>query len=53
MAVADDSRRVHGWRRPGSSPARAGNCSPVHSNRLPALAGPNALSARATRHKPG
>ena len=60
MEVADDIFWVRDWRRHGPQPARvspgaaAGAAfSPVHSKSLTALYFPNALSARAARHKPG
>lgn len=51
MEVADDIFWVRDWRRHGS---RSGSgFSPVHSKSLTALYFPNALSARAARHRPG
>ncbi len=54
MEVADDIFWVRDWRRhaPGGQKPAAG-FSPVHSKSLTALYFPNALSARAARHKPG
>ena len=58
MEVADDIFWVPGWRR-HAAPANAPGArqppgfSPVHSKSLTALYFPNALSARAARHKPG
>ena len=54
MEVADDIFWVRDWRRHGPAAGRsAGSFSPVHSKSLTALYFPNALSARAARHKPG
>ena len=59
MEVADDIFWVRDWRRHGppaagtAAPARGNGFSPVHSKSLTALYFPNALSARAARHKPG
>jgi uncharacterized protein with von Willebrand factor type A (vWA) domain len=53
MEVCDDIFWVRDWRRHGDGPARAGAFSPVHSKSLTALYFPNAISARAARHKPG
>ncbi len=53
MEVCDDIFWVRDWRRHGDGPAKAGAFSPVHSKSLTALYFPNALSARAARHKPG
>jgi uncharacterized protein with von Willebrand factor type A (vWA) domain len=54
MEVADDIFWVRDWRRHGQAAGRgAGSFSPVHSKSLTALYFPNALSARAARHKPG
>jgi len=53
MEVADDIFWVRDWRRHGPDGAKAGAFSPVHSKSLTALYFPNALSARAARHKPG
>jgi uncharacterized protein with von Willebrand factor type A (vWA) domain len=54
MEVCDDIFWVRDWRRhgPGAQKPAAG-FSPVHSKSLTALYFPNALSARAARHKPG
>jgi hypothetical protein len=55
MEVADDIFWVRDWRRHGTSrPARAARrplLLPVHSKSLTALYFPNALSARAARHR--
>jgi uncharacterized protein with von Willebrand factor type A (vWA) domain len=54
MEVADDIFWVRDWRRHGPVAGRStGSFSPVHSKSLTALYFPNALSARAARHKPG
>jgi uncharacterized protein with von Willebrand factor type A (vWA) domain len=53
MEVADHIFWVRDWRRHGSGPVKAGSFSPVHSKSLTALYFPNALSARAARHRPG
>lgn len=57
MEVADDIFWVRDWRRHGPGGARQGatgaGFSPVHSKSLTALYFPNALSARAARHRPG
>jgi uncharacterized protein with von Willebrand factor type A (vWA) domain len=54
MEVADDIFWVRDWRRHGPAAGRsAQGFSPVHSKSLTALYFPNALSARAARHKPG
>ncbi len=53
MEVADDIHWVRDWRRHGAGPQAAGGFSPVHSKSLTALYFPNALSARAARHRPG
>ncbi len=54
MEVADDIFWVRDWRRHGLAAGRSGgNFSPVHSKSLTALYFPNALSARAARHRPG
>ncbi|WP_119291587.1 VWA domain-containing protein [Azohydromonas sediminis] len=52
MEVCDDIHWVRDWRRFGSG-GDAGGFSPVHSKSLTALFFPNALSARAARHRPG
>jgi len=54
MEVCDDIFWVRDWRRhaPGQGKPAAG-FSPVHSKSLTALYFPNALSARAARHRPG
>jgi hypothetical protein len=55
MEVADDIFWVRDWRRHGDQ--REGHekqgFSPVHSKSLTALYFPNAVSARAARHRPG
>ena len=57
MEVADDIFWVRDWRRHGDGPQAggkaAGSFSPVHTKSLTALYFPNALSARAARHRPG
>ena len=54
MEVADDIFWVRDWRRHALSSGRpTGSFSPVHSKSLTALYFPNALSARAARHRPG
>lgn len=54
MDVADDIFWVRDWRRHGQASGRnTGSFSPVHSKSLTALYFPNALSARAARHRPG
>ena len=53
MEVTDDIFWVHDRRRHGSGQEKAGSFSPVHSKSLTALYFPNALSARASRHRPG
>ncbi|MDT7837875.1 VWA domain-containing protein [Aquabacterium sp. OR-4] len=56
MEVADDIFWVRDWRRHGPADATRGGgtaFSPVHSKSLTALYFPNALSARAARHRPG
>ena len=54
MEVADDIFWVRDWRRHGAVPLKTGSAnSPVHSKSLTALYFPNALSARAARHRPG
>jgi uncharacterized protein with von Willebrand factor type A (vWA) domain len=53
MEVADDIFWVRDWRRHGDGPQPVGGFSPVHSKSLTALYFPNALSARAARHRPG
>ena len=58
MEVADAIFWVRDWRRHGPLAGQAGarkaaGFSPVHSKSLTALYFPNALSARAARHKPG
>lgn len=52
MEVADHIHWVRDWRRHGSGREATGP-SPVHSKSLTALYFPNALSARAARHRPG
>ena len=52
MEVADDIFWVRDWRRHADA-ANAHAPSPVHSKSLTALYFPNALSARAARHRPG
>ncbi len=54
MEVADDIFWVRDWRRHGGVGQKPGaGFSPVHSKSLTALYFPNALSARAARHKAG
>jgi len=53
MEVADDIFWVRDWRRFGQGGAAGAAFSPVHSKSLTALYFPNALSARAARHRPG
>ena len=53
MEVCDDIFWVRDWRRHGDGPLKATTFSPVHSKSLTALYFPNAISARAARHKPG
>jgi uncharacterized protein with von Willebrand factor type A (vWA) domain len=52
MEVADHIHWMRDWRRLGSGPEATAK-SPVHSKSLTALYFPNALSARAARHRPG
>jgi len=52
MEVADDIFWVRDWRRHGPGGDTRRGFSPVHSKSLTALYFPNALSARAARHKP-
>ena len=55
MEVADHIHWVRDWRRHGDAPEGAaprGGFSPVHSKSLTALYFPNALSSRASRHRP-
>lgn len=53
MDTCDDIHWVREWRRHGDASHVAANFSPVHSKSLTALYFPNALGARASRHKPG
>ncbi|MBP6338257.1 MAG: hypothetical protein KA375_11710, partial [Vitreoscilla sp.] len=53
MDTCDDIHWVREWRRHGDGSHVAANFSPVHSKSLTALYFPNALGARASRHKPG
>ncbi len=53
LEVCDDIHWVRDWRRPdaGEPGAGPGGFSPVHSKSLTAMYFPNALSARAARHR--
>jgi uncharacterized protein with von Willebrand factor type A (vWA) domain len=53
METCDEIHWVRDWRRHGDTSHVAANFSPVHSKSLTALYFPNALGARASRHRPG